>query len=390
MYFRILFIILLTSSAVASSHAATEGDRRAINDAYMQYQAFMAKGASARADAIEPAGRAYRLALEVYGRAHRNTAALAINYGNVLPDRVQAAQVLHEGLAMSELVYGNDAIELIDPLIAMGDVTTDLRDLTAARAHYSRALEIIQKRSHKDSFLEGFLLLSLGVTNYIDNKRLDAIKQFRTAREILAKHDTPIAILRRATAELWIGTYLVATNRYQEALEPLLASLAVFSAFPETHFTMLTTYKLLVETYEALEMRDAATNYVLAIGAITKTEPVLLYQVRPKRPTSFEETVHLLVIDEITTTAPVSLYEVKPSTMLRRESVVVNFTVDEQGYPRDASVVSSDNIGLNSTSLESILKMRYAPRFESGKAVETLDESHTFNFEPMCPIGVSC
>ncbi len=349
---RQILLMILACFTLLSANAA-EDERQAMNAAYREYQEIMARGISARAEAIEPAARAYELAKRVYGNAHQTTAALAINYGNVLQNRAEAVQILNEGLAISETVHGKEAIELIDPLMALADASTDLRDLASARRYYSRALDIALKHEEKDSFLAGVITLSLGVTNYNDNKRLEAIKQFRAAREILASHDTNIAKIRLATAELWIGTYHVVSGRHKDALEPLLASLTLFISFPETRFTALTNYKLLVEAYEALGLRDEATPHALAMGAITMTEPVLLYEVQP-------------VLARVRTPGIAQ----------------VSFTVDEQGYPRDAIVVSAADGRFGETALETIEKMRYAPRFVDGVAVATSGVTHTFSFRP--------
>jgi TonB family protein len=350
--YRSILLMMMTCVTLVSAHAA-EDERQAMNAAYREYQEIMARGVSARAEAIEPAARAYELAKRVYGNAHQTTAALAINYGNVLQNRAEAAQILSEGLNISEAVHGKDAIELIDPLMALADASTDLRDLAAARRHYTRALEIAQKHEEKDSFLEGVITLSLGVTNYNDNKRLESIKQFRAAREILAKHDHTLAKIRLATAELWIGTHQIVSGRHKEAIEPLLASLALFNSYPDTQFTTLTNYKLLVEAYETLGMREEATPHALAMGAITQSEPVLLYEVQP------------------------TLSRVRTPGLAQ-----VSFTVDAQGYPRDATVVAAADQRFGDTALETIGKMRYAPRFENGVAVATPGVKHTFRFRP--------
>jgi TonB family protein len=351
MYRQILFMMLACVTLLSAN--AAEDEREAMNAAYREYQEIMAKGVSARADAIEPAARAYELSKRVYGNAHQTTAALAINYGNVLQNRAEAVQILNEGLMISEAVHGKDGIDLIDPLMALADASTDLRDLDGARRYYSRALQIALQHEEKDSFLEGVITLSLGVTNYNDNKRLESIRQFRAAREILAKHDTTMAKIRLATAELWIGTHQIVSGRHKEAIEPLLASLALFNSFPETRFTALTNYKMLVEAYEALGMRDEATPHALAMGAITMTEPVLLYEVQP------------------------TLGRVRTPGLAQ-----VSFTVDEQGYPRDATVVSAADQRFGETALETIVKMRYAPRFVDGVAVASPGVVHTFSFRP--------
>src|SRR5690606_28471614 len=151
----------------------------------------------------------------------------------ILQNRGEARQVLEQALEISEAVWGGEGIELVDPLMALGGVSTDLRQIDDARNYYERALRITRKQQEPDSLVEGIILLSLVVSNY-NERRLESIRQLREAREILSKRDGSLAEIRLATADLWIGTHHVASGRHREAIGPLLASLDTFNQYAET------------------------------------------------------------------------------------------------------------------------------------------------------------
>lgn len=86
---RLLLLLCLPLSATAQNDNAAQ--RQAMNAAYRQYQEVIAQGPQFRQQAVEPARQAYELALEVLGDADPTTAALAINYGNVVRDGDEAS-----------------------------------------------------------------------------------------------------------------------------------------------------------------------------------------------------------------------------------------------------------------------------------------------------------
>jgi TonB family protein len=350
---QILYATLI-GCLTATAAAATDDDRQAMNAAYREYQEIMARGVGSRQEAIAPARRAFELAKQVHG-THQTTAALGINYGNLLQENpVEARAVLTEALEISEAVHGKDALELVDALLGLADAATAGRDLTGARAYYSHALQIAQRHEPKDSLLQGIITLNLGVTNYNDDKRLEAMRQFRAAREILARNEGTLAKIRLATADLWIGTHHVASGRHKEAVEPLLAALRTFNEYPETRLTAVSNLKMLVEAYEAQGLREEATPHVIAVGRLTMTEPVLLYEVPP-------------VLSRVRTPG----------------AAVVSFTVDEQGYPVDPVIVNAgSDERFGATALTTAGKLRYAPRVVDGVPVATPGVTHMFRFRP--------
>lgn len=245
-------LLSLALLPVAATAQTDEEKRAAMNAAYRQYQELIAQGPQMRAQAEAPAREAYELALEVLGDANATTAALAMNYGNVLADGDAAARVLEQALEISENLHGDDALELIDPLMALGDSATAHSEFADARGHYARALEIADSQPEPDSFLGAIIAIQLGTTAFSLDRPREAIENFTRARDALAAIDNDIARVRLATANFWIGRYHIQQDAPAEAIAPLQEALAVFERFPEARQLSVNSLTALVEAHETL------------------------------------------------------------------------------------------------------------------------------------------
>lgn len=349
-------VVMLCTAALGPtpSRADTTADQQALNEAYREYQELMAQGIAGRSAAVEPARRAYEASQRLHDD-HPTTAALAINYGNLLEDRRQARDVLMNALRMMESIHGNNALELIDALVPVADVEKDLNDFEAARGHYRRALQIARRHEDSGSMLEGILTLELGVASYNAGRSLDAGRQFNEARDILARHDGTLAQVRLATADLWIGTHHLQAGRSAQAIEPLLNALETFTAFQETLNYVVSNRRMLVEAYEREGNREAAREQALAVAAIGDGQEV-----------------HLL-------------YAAQPSLSAGRSpaAVTLRFSVDENGLPDNAEVVNLQGAQrFADAAMASIGGFRYAPRMQGGQPIRTDNVTYTFRFLP--------
>jgi tetratricopeptide (TPR) repeat protein len=258
---------LLACSVSTATFAQTDDEKRAaMNAAYRQYQELIAQGPQMRAQAEAPAREAFELALEVLGDAHATTAALAMNYGNVLADGDAAARVLGQALEITENLHGDEALELVDPLMALGDSATANSEFADARGHYARALEIAEGQPEPDPFLTAIIAIQLGTTAFSLDRPREAIEHFTMARDNLAAIDNDIARVRLATAQFWIGRYHIQQEDYADALGPLQESLATFERFPEARQLSVNSLMALVEAHERLGQRAAATPHVQNLG----------------------------------------------------------------------------------------------------------------------------
>jgi hypothetical protein len=334
----LILLLLLVSPAISQTDAEK---RSAMNAAYRQYQELVAQGPQFRAQAVEPARLAYELALEVLGDADATTAALAINYGNTLSDGDDAARILNNALRINQNLYGRNAVELIDPLMALGDSATAHSEHADARHHYTRAYDIAESMEPKDPFLEAIIGIQLGTTAFSLNRGREAIEHFTMARDKLQIIDNDIARIRLATAQFWIGRHEIREGNTADAIAPLQASLIIFDRFPEARQLSLNSHIALVEAYENQGLRAEATPHVLAIGE-GNSQPTLVYSPAFVGP----------------------LWNAGPIDMV--------FDVDPQGFVSNVRV-SNPDAALAESASAAVTGLRYAPRFEDGTARLTPD-----------------
>ncbi len=334
-----------------SSYAQTDDEKRAaMNAAYRQYQELVAQGPQFREQSIEPAREAYELALAVLGESHATTAALAINYGSALTDGDDAAEVLEHALEISENVHGRDALELVDPLMALADSATSHREFADARRHYERAFDIARDQDERDPFLEAIIATQLGTTSFSMDRMDEARDYFMGARDNLLPIDNDIARFRLATTNFWIGRYEISQRNFLGAIGPLQASVEFFDRFPEARQLSVNSHTALAEAFEAQGQRDQATPHVLFVGE-GRTSPTLVY--RPNFPGELwqEGEINLLL------------------------------EVDAQGFVTNARAADSGaDAELAAAASAAVTSVRYAPRFENGTAVATSDVAYAFRF----------
>ncbi len=345
----ICLMLCLVLWPVAATAQTDEEKRAAMNAAYRQYQELIAQGPQMRAQAEAPAREAYELALEVLGDAHATTAALAMNYGNVLADGDAAARVLGQALEISENLHGDDALELIDPLMALGDSATAHSEFADARGHYARALQIAESQPEPDSFLGAIIAIQLGTTAFSLDRPREAIENFTRARDALAAIDNDIARVRLATANFWIGRYHIQQAAPAEALAPLQEALAVFERFPEARPLSVNSLMALVEAHETLGQRAEATPHVQNLGTGT-TAPTLIY--RPQQSHALWE----------------------------QGAVEVQLDVDAEGFVQNVRVPEGTEPEFAAAVREAVTALRYAPRHADGAAAAIPDVRLAFQF----------
>ena len=353
---RCLALLSLVFFSLMSFPSPAGADNRTadFNKAYLAYQAAIA--AEDRTLARAEAQKAYELGRDLFGPDHKSTAILALNYGRLLEDD-EAEKMLHEALRLHENVYGNDAMELIDPLMDVAAEHTKFGRLGNAKRYYGRALDIAESRKGENDPIVGILNLEIGQVALADAQSQEAIKYFKRAEEIFATIEGDEAELRLAQTRFWTGKYRLAAHSEKTATDLFLASLETFERLlPDAPIT-LTTHAFLVEAYERRGLRDAATKHCRAIGQAKPINPDQDYKPIYRKPPDFPP-------------------------QAGEGSVVVSLTVDEDGFVRDQTVVENKgSVRLVRAALEATESFRYVPRYENGRAVATTDVKYRFNFK---------
>lgn len=342
-------LLAMTALPVSTLAQTDEEKRSAMNAAYRQYQELIAQGPQFRAQAEAPAREAFELALEVLGDAHATTAALAMNYGNVIADGDAAARILEQALEISENLHGEDALDLVDPLMALGDSATANREFDDARRHYTRALELAEEQPEPDDFLVAIISIQLGTTAISLERPREAIEHFTSARDKLQPMDNDIARVRLATANFWIGRYYIQQEDYAQAIAPLQESLAVFDRFPEARSLSVNSLVALVEVHERLGQRAQATPHLVSLGA-GSAAPTLVYQPQ------------------------------FPSPLWESGEVALSFDVDAEGFVSNVRAIDGTDAELAGAATQAATGLRYAPRHDNGVAVSTVGVTYGFRF----------
>lgn len=335
--------------AVLAAAPTTADDREADFDtAFGDYRSALAeKRYSAAADA---AAAAMRTGSELFAADARRLATLAYNLGHALSEAGRDAEAYATlrtaGRDLRE-AFGEDAIEVAHAELAMAKSAPKRRK---SLRHFENALGIALLHHGEDSPFVANVRLMAGM-------RLAGREGLAHLREAARNYERSGDAARHAVARFWMGKGLMARDRPDQAAEHFEASVALVdqsdAAAPRHRRLKLMAHANLIELYEEAGQRQLATRHCLAIGRATpwggKADYQPLYKAQPMYPRSEWE---------------------------RKDEgdVLVAFTVDENGFTRNPTVVESDGGELfERSALAAVAKFRYAPRFVDGKPVAVPD-----------------
>lgn len=299
--------------------------------------------------ALPYAERAYQLGLQIYGENHSNTAALALNLGETYEKtghRKEAVKTLDKAIELYQRVYGPDSRELIDPFMARADAT-GAWDAKARDMFYQQALAIARKYVKPDDLLLAHLNLEAGI-HLLRDGNVEESKPYLEAayaqyRKQIAANDSRLLI-----AALWMGKYQLAISK-PRAAEPFFNQVLTALGEDTSNPVVLASHVLLVTTYQQLGESDKATPHCVAVGKLDPWKdaaaPAPLYRTDPEYPAEGKG---------------------------REGFATIEFTIDAQGFVRDAKLIEtqgSDAFG--APALDAVKGWRYAPRFSDGTAVDT-------------------
>ena len=352
-------VLSMTGHAYAAEEASSDpaAAKAEFAEAYKTFKRLSDEGKSE--DALPYAERAYQLGLQIYGESHTNTAALALNLGetyNKTGHRKEAVKTLDKAIELYQRVYGTDAREVIDPLMARADAT-GAWDGKVRNALYDQALDLARKYVKPDDLLLAHLNLEAGIHllrdgNVAESQRYldDAYSQYR--KQITANDP------RLLIAALWMGKYQLAIAK-PRAAEPYFNQ--VLTALGETAANplVLASHVLLVSVYEQLGDSEKATPHCVAVGRLDPwkdaTPPAPLYRTDPQYPEAAKG---------------------------REGSASVEFTIDASGFVRDARLLDtqgSDAFG--QPGLDAVKGWRYAPQYVDDKPVDTAGATAKIDFK---------
>ncbi|ABZ77636.1 TonB family protein [Shewanella halifaxensis HAW-EB4] len=354
---RNLICATLLASAMVLSPQAVASE---FGDAYSAYKA--AVTTKDKADTQIYALKAYELGKVKLGADSLDTAILALNAGDALIANLPEYTFDEESTAKSKKLkqqafelyqvtqgtyrktYGEEAIELIDPLMGLSDASSK-KD---AREYLDDALDIAEDSDDAmliaDTQMAYFerLVNSPYYTRKVRNYAFDAQEAYS---ELL-----PENAMKRVLTSFRVGNVRFAEKDYDEAEALFLGVITQFQKLDYTHPYELAAHAKLVQIYELDGESEKSTQHCIAIGNMKPwkedIEPTPLFRKNPDYPISYARAG-------------------------KSGSAQLSFTIDEMGFVKDPVVL--DTIGGEKFATESLLALkqwRYAPKFVDGKAVE--------------------
>ena len=337
----------LALSALFYASAGGADDRAAFQGAYQQYKQHME--ANETSQALDAASQAYTLGAKLFGKNSVNTANLAVNYAVLLNDAEdyrQSARVLRGKLPILEDHYGSDAIELVPALVQLGRAKFDPRRPRQALEHFSRASWLAD--NHENRLYRGQQCFDIS-RELLQRGGIQFAEQFIQSAHSIFAEELQENDVRLGLTSFHMGMWATGRQQFDKAAEYFHGSLTAFQTDDGPMLEMEKTVRQrLVALYESMEQPERATEHCVALGARQSwsTPPTPIHTARPV----FSEAA---VKDKLS------------------GEVALEFTIDEQGYVRDAAVTRSSNPALDDVAITMIRKYRYAPRFEAGAPVAT-------------------
>ena len=352
---------IILAAVIASLPGSLMADT-SFSDAYTAYQS--AVESNDAAEQLKQAALAFKLGKAKFGESHINSANLAMNYAKAIglkgdysarsnPESALPRQsdLLKYALSIYELEYGEDAIELVDPLVALGrsyeygiDSKSDIKTAAIRAINLSKnEAPLFRARIYNEAW---YMLKS------VPRYRSLAKGYLFDAHALYLEH-APENTLERNLVAFHVAKYYIAERRYSKAETILLEVIRQFQALDYSDTVELAAHAFLVDIYERQGERESATEHCLAIGSMKpwndSQEPEPLFRIAPEYPVS--------------------------AAKRRKEGwVQMKFTIDKMGFVREPEVIKSDGgAAFEKSALKTIQKWRYAPKFEDGEVIDAKD-----------------
>ena len=318
---------------------------------YEKYQEALAR--ANRIEARDHAKNALESAREILPENSQDLVQLQFNYGQMLHATGKSEQAVSEleiAVDKIEIIFGENSEELIAPLLMLGQAS--VRQAKQALRVFRRANEIAEQHYVADS-------LQLATVKGRIGQEMVNVGWAKQARPFLNEaHDVLTAnneLGQAAYFSFWLGKLELLLRNKERARAHFLAAVEHDSA------AKIFAHANLVQLFEETGESSKATTHCQAIGAS-----------RPFNPEQQQVPLYL--------SAPE--YPRRAQVAGREGWVVVNFTLDEEGFVRDPSVVDWKGHKLfGEAALKTMKKWRFAPRHVDGEPVATSDLRYKLTFE---------
>lgn len=356
--------LLLTAaliSALSISHSINAQDN--FGAAYTSYtQAIAIKDYAA---AVEYAKSAYELAKTKYQDAPENLINLKHNLalaysGNKQSD--EAFSLMKEVVSQNAQHYGELSQEhyfaQVDVLSTLENMDfesilrkkSQIRSLISSATNTANALA--ETSSEEEAARFYYLLASHLNRGHIVNTYFKQAKKVTEKAEQTLLATAGIKDTRTIEMQFKLGQFNRALKKRRKAVKYFETVVStVNNAIDTSHPYELASHANLVKLYEDMGESDKATEHCIAIGQMTPwqndIEQIPLHRVNPRYPVEYAKR--------------------------GREGVVIlTFDIDDYGFVTNPKLVNSSGGSLFvKEAKKALLKWRYAPKVENGKAVES-------------------
>lgn len=275
------------------------------------------------------------------------------------PTREDAIDILSPLLDELEKEFGRKSVELVPVLMVLGKAEADPVNGTMQSVRYRRAIRIAEGVLSEQPLQLASLQLEAG-RDLLYMSRTDSGEHYlRRAYETFDERLGTDHELT-ATAQMSLGELRYVQDRFSAAEDLLLTSLAFFAGKPQFQSSEQRIRTLLVDGYEREGDSDKATEHVLELGRLVQ----------------FSENQALVPLFRVEAEYPTRDLEAG-----RQGRVVVGYTVDRNGRPKDLFIVSSDvTESMQQAAIDAVSRYRYAPRVVDGSPVDVPNVSTSISF----------
>ena len=323
---------------------------------------------AAAADVLEK-GRA------IFPDSDERIAVLTHNYGSALRSGGQITEAraqLKDAIRRYEDLYGKSSVKLVPVLADYADANAEVFRPQDQIRIYKRAAKIMDANYGDDSKEYAELSFRMGRNVYELSNSPYGEKYVRTACKLFEKH-YGATDRRVGVCNLTLGQTQMSDGYFTQSIPFFEKALASFAGDADVDRSYRVRVRsLIVHSLEETGKDERATEQLLAIGRdlenVPQQEYAPIYRVAPEYPPS-------LLAQGVT------------------GYVVVQLTVDENGYVQDAVAIESGPLGegggdasgksregFHSAAVRAVKRFRYAPQFRDGKPVKATDVKTTMTF----------
>ncbi|XOV90263.1 MAG: TonB family protein [Pseudomonadota bacterium] len=348
-------LLLLVMAGPTLADVRADFDR-----SYAIYQKYY--GAGEWEQATTAASEVLYFATRAFGKTSINTANMAFNYARLLnrAERYdESLPLLDQAMDVLRAFHGPASAELVEPYLELGKARWSTGRESNGIAAFRRAVHLagLQSRAEKAR-------LNMVVGVFLSN-RMFSVAARLFLQDAMQQYQAEVgdADVRVAFAALHIGRGLVFDDSYSPAMPLLEQALGVFVADERNLQLELATRKLLVQALEGLGRSDEATEHCLVVGRKSMSDQhILIGTVEPNYPVDAVE-------------------------QMENGWVVVEFTVNEEGFVRDPVVAETTSTLFNAAAIEAASRFRFAPRFQDGKPIATPGVRNKISFHIVDQLG---